>query len=488
VTQLPSGEPPISFLVHQIRAGNEAGARVDFEHMLSQLVAVAYPRARMVAANPGDWGIDVLVGDLAGRVTIWQAKYFLPAVVKRHREQIERSFGSAMRAAAQNGYRVDRWVLCVPASMDAAMAAWWDRWKAARQAADAVQIELWDETLLRGLLTSPHAAHVRRHYYDPYTGAVGVVDPDTEAALLRQPNSGAGDVQFPVAQAPPDSPWRGGDERSFGSDCYLIHDQPSVKHSADHAWMWQEGTADQIEPRPGRVWLRQLHVLRGTAAAEERRAALRAQARLLAGLEGVTGLPRLLDVYEEPSTTTVVTAQPPGPTWRGVYGPAATPLDRITAASALGAMASLCAALAELHRRGHSHRALTPDAILLVDRSRRAVLRDIGLAGVPPAAGEGPPAYRSAEQTHPLGRGAIPGQRTDVYQVAAIVYHTMTGHPPVGGGSPPVRAANPDFPQSFDDLLRRALDPDPRQRPRHMGTVAAALRAGQRRLSRGERR
>ena len=35
VSGLASGEPPINFAAHQFRAGNMAGARDDFEHMLA---------------------------------------------------------------------------------------------------------------------------------------------------------------------------------------------------------------------------------------------------------------------------------------------------------------------------------------------------------------------------------------------------------------------------------------------------------------------
>src|SRR5215467_9413661 len=58
VSSLASGEPPINFAAHQIRAGNIAGAREDFQQMLGMLVAAVQPGARMIAANPGDWGID----------------------------------------------------------------------------------------------------------------------------------------------------------------------------------------------------------------------------------------------------------------------------------------------------------------------------------------------------------------------------------------------------------------------------------------------
>jgi hypothetical protein len=165
---LASGEPPINFAAHQIRAGNIAGARDDFEQMLAMLLAAVYPGARAISANPGDWGIDILLGELSGLVVIWQSKYFWPIVTRSHQGQIRESFDSAVAAAARNGYRLAQWVLCVPASMDAPTAQWWDNWRSRRQRETGVQIELWHENALRNLLVKPDCAHVRRHFYDPY--------------------------------------------------------------------------------------------------------------------------------------------------------------------------------------------------------------------------------------------------------------------------------------------------------------------------------
>ncbi|GGL00169.1 serine/threonine protein kinase [Mangrovihabitans endophyticus] len=168
---IAAGEPPVNFAAHQIRAGSLAGAREDFEQMLAALVRAMHPAARRIAAHRGDWGIDVLLGELSGMVVIWQAKYFWPVVTAGAHRQIRGSFRSALTAAQGHGYQVGRWVLCVPAGLDAPTAQWWDRWSAHQRAATGVAVELWDDTVLRGMLMRPAAAHVRRHYYDPYPHA-----------------------------------------------------------------------------------------------------------------------------------------------------------------------------------------------------------------------------------------------------------------------------------------------------------------------------
>jgi outer membrane protein assembly factor BamB len=162
-----SEQPMITFASHQARAGM-AGASEDFEQMLGLLVRATSGEASLVFANPGDWGIDVLVGDLRGRVTVWQAKYFTRGVGRSQQGQITESFASALRAAARHGYALERWVLCIPASMDGPTMRWWQGWKAGQERDTGVVIGLWDETRLRELLLRPEAGQVRRHYYNPY--------------------------------------------------------------------------------------------------------------------------------------------------------------------------------------------------------------------------------------------------------------------------------------------------------------------------------
>ncbi|MGC7102797.1 hypothetical protein ACPZ19_49715 [Amycolatopsis lurida] len=163
-----AGQTPINFRAHEVRA-NIQGARQDFEEMIGQLVRAVRPGvAAMVAANPGDWGIDVFVGDLGGRIVVWQSKYFMPEVAgSTHQAQIRDSFNSVVKKAADEKFVLQQWVLCVPSSMDAPTTKWWSGWKKRMETQHGVLIELWDETELRGLLLTPDAEHVYRHYYAP---------------------------------------------------------------------------------------------------------------------------------------------------------------------------------------------------------------------------------------------------------------------------------------------------------------------------------
>jgi hypothetical protein len=168
-----AGDARINFAAHQVRA-NAHGATGDFEEMIAQLVKAVRPGvARVIAANPGDWGIDVFIGDLGGLVTVWQSKYFMQEVGKSQQGQIRESFKSVIENAAAEGFKLARWVLCIPLSMDGPATKWWDGWKKRKERETGVVIELWDETELRRLLISPDATDVRRHYYEPAGQAAG---------------------------------------------------------------------------------------------------------------------------------------------------------------------------------------------------------------------------------------------------------------------------------------------------------------------------
>ncbi len=373
-----SGDPMIGFTIHEFRAGL-AGAGADFEQMLGQLVrATGHGEARMIFANPGDWGIDVLDGDLSGRVTIWQAKYFVRGFGKAQQSQVRESFASALKHAAEHGYEIDRWVLCIPTSMDGPATRWWQRWQADNQQRAGLRVELWDESTLRALLLRPEAADIRQHYYNPYRDH----DPAGAKASLA-PRSAP--VQLTDLEAEP--AWTGGAEFRLDGSVYLLHDEPSERASLDRSWTWQEATAELIEPGAGRVRIRRVKITRRIASAEQQYSGLLSQARLLKALDGRAGLPRLLGTTTRPAEATIITAHPPGSSWAEALGPGPGPADRITAARTLAAAAEVCASLSVLHERGASHRALHPAAIFV--QGGRCFLRDAGLTEIPPATGEG---------------------------------------------------------------------------------------------------
>lgn len=288
--------------------------------------------------------------------------------------------------------------------------------------------------------------------------------------------SGPAAPAAPSVVTPAAAAWHAGHEIKIGDAHYLLQGGAVEWTSTDGSLVWKAATAAQmgpIDPNDLAVRLRQIRMLRTVPAAEQRRAGLRAQTRL-AGASFV-------DIVDHDATTTIVTRHPLGRPWHDVFGPADVPPDRLTAATALAAAAEVCKALDALHEAGHSHRAIGPEEIVIPLKSGGAQLRDLGFAGMPASEDDRSAGQPAPEQARPpYGAGA----HTDIYQVAAVVYHTMTSHPP-GRVCPPIRATMSDFPAETDDVVLQCLRPDSAQRPASILVLENALRRGHRLLSAG---
>lgn len=106
----------------------------------SPLYGAARSNVRGVRPAPGDWGIDAFVGDLAGEVASWQAKFFPDRVGDAQKEQIRESYKSAKKAASGHGYTIITWTLVLPIELSGEERSWRDKWVAA-QKADKIAIE-----------------------------------------------------------------------------------------------------------------------------------------------------------------------------------------------------------------------------------------------------------------------------------------------------------------------------------------------------------
>ncbi len=132
---------------------------------------------------------------------------------------------------------------------------------------------------------------------------------------------------------------------------------------------------------------------------------------------------------------------------------------------ALEIIESIGAALERVHEAGFLHRDIKPDNILLCDG--RAVLIDFGTARAFASDKTTPmtqlltPGYAPLEQ---YGRRARFGPFTDVYALAATIYHALSGHAP------------PPSTDRASGVELRALDElNPRISPRLARAVEAAL-------------
>ena len=153
---------------------------------------------------------------------------------------------------------------------------------------------------------------------------------------------------------------------------------------------------------------------------------------------------------------------------------------QLAPARALAICGQVANALDAAHAKGLVHRDVKPSNILL-DRSEHVYLADFGLTrrleeqGAQTAEGRsvGTPAYLAPEQ---IEGGPVDG-RADVYSLACVLYECVSGKSPFGHGSrlavawahmeeepPSAREHDPELPEAFDAVIRRAMAKQPAER------------------------
>ncbi len=139
-------------------------------------------------------------------------------------------------------------------------------------------------------------------------------------------------------------------------------------------------------------------------------------------------------------------------------------------------------ALTHAHARNIIHRDIKP-ANILIDRNGDTLLADFGIAKIlddsnltSSGCRKGTPLYMSPEQ---MGTGGI-DHRTDLYSLAATLYRSLTGKPPIDGSSiydltkkvpdpscrpRPIMELRPEIPRAFARLIHSCLEKRREDRP-----------------------
>ncbi len=155
------------------------------------------------------------------------------------------------------------------------------------------------------------------------------------------------------------------------------------------------------------------------------------------------------------------------------------PLD---VATAIAVTIQICDALEAAHRSGVVHRDIKPENVLLTTTGTAKVC-DFGIARLlnssragltGPATAVGTSEYMAPEQAT---AGEVDA-RTDLYAVGCVLYHMLTGRPPLTGDDPlrvlwrhvheaptPPAQLRPGLPADLDALVTQLLAKDPADRP-----------------------
>ncbi|MEW2163717.1 hypothetical protein AB0912_12060 [Streptomyces sp. NPDC007084] len=264
---------------------------------------------------------------------------------------------------------------------------------------------------------------------------------------------------------------------------YLLYEGPGdlVHESRDGDVVRRQAVARVVPGRGGGgdrgayAWLRQVERT-GPPPGPGRfdpLAALEQEAELCRRLRG----PGVVQLTRAGRTATLALAWPGDPrrgspleTVHELLPEAPAPTDPQRLWRIVRGLADVAHILERLSAAGFSHRALRPTAIVM-DRPRM-VLRDFGLATVPPRRGENAGPYQAPEQRH--GSRVRPGPATDVYQLGALLHRALTGRTP--DPRLPAYRGSASVPDRVVQAVAHALREDPGDRP-DARTLRRALRA-----------
>ncbi len=268
---------------------------------------------------------------------------------------------------------------------------------------------------------------------------------------------------------------------------YLLYEGPGdlLHESRDGDVLRRQAVArvvsDGDTARGTYAWLRQVEWTRPLPGPGgfDPLTALEQEARLCRALRG----PDVVQLTRSGNTATLALAWPGDPklgrpreTLHELLPEPPVPADALRLWSIVKGLAGVAETLERLSGEQFSHRALQPTAVVI--QRPRMVLRDFGLATVPPRPGENPGPYQAPEQRY--GSGTRPGPATDVYQLGALLYRALSGRIPEPG-LPPFRGSA-SVPDSLIHTVADALREDPAARP-DVRTLRRALLATARELT-----
>ena len=134
-------------------------------------------------------------------------------------------------------------------------------------------------------------------------------------------------------------------------------------------------------------------------------------------------------------------------------------------------------AVAEAHAAGFAHGGLSPESVTITSRGHAKIpafplaVRS-GFAASATSDDVRLEDYESPEEA----RGEPPDDRSDVYSVGAILYEMLAAKRPSHRGAAAPGAANVHVPGAIDDVVLKAVAPNPALRYQSMAALVAALR------------
>jgi eukaryotic-like serine/threonine-protein kinase len=132
--------------------------------------------------------------------------------------------------------------------------------------------------------------------------------------------------------------------------------------------------------------------------------------------------------------------------------------------------------VAEAHGAGFFHGGLSPDSIMITARGH-AKIPAFELASRSGFEQDGRGVRLRDYDSPEEARGQAPDDRSDIYSVGAVLYEMLTTKRPPHKGAAAPSASNPHVPPELDEVVLRAVAPNPDLRIQSAATFAAELRS-----------
>lgn len=138
--------------------------------------------------------------------------------------------------------------------------------------------------------------------------------------------------------------------------------------------------------------------------------------------------------------------------------------------------AEVCRAIDYIHQRSLVHGSLSPRTIQFKadaagDQSLQPVIIQLGMTPADAAGAVSSGAYLAPE----ISRGANAESTSDIFAVGVLLYDLLTGQTPGGYPFPRPSSLRPGIPEALENVMRKALLPDPKLRYQNAGQMASAL-------------
>lgn len=135
-------------------------------------------------------------------------------------------------------------------------------------------------------------------------------------------------------------------------------------------------------------------------------------------------------------------------------------------------------AVADAHAAGFIHGGLSPDSVVITSKGSAKIpaFELAARAGFEQGGGSAGVKLRDYDSPEEA-RGRDPDERSDIYSVGAVLFEMLTTRRPPHRGAAAPSASNPHVPPELDEIVLRAVAPDPDSRYQSTVTFAAELRS-----------